>query len=98
MSELLMSRSRRWDENLIRHLLYSHDAKENLKLRTLNLGEGDLIAWHHDKSGLFSVKSAYKMALNLKQSKGYSGNSSGAMNEERGLWNIIWKAKFPREK
>ena len=64
--------------------------RKNLKLRTLNLGEGDLIAWHHEKSGLFSVKSVYRLALNFKQSKGDSGNSSGAMNEERSLWNIIF--------
>lgn len=97
VSELFMSGSRSWDVNLIRHLFYPYDAEEILKLRTLNLGEGDLIAWHHEKSGLFSVKSACRLALILKQSQGEVGNSSSAMNGERRLWNIIWKANVPQK-
>ena len=63
VSELFLSGSRSWDENLIRHLFYIHDAEEILKLRILRVGEGDFIAWHHEKSGLFFVKSAYRLAL-----------------------------------
>ena len=62
-----MIEPRRWDENLIRHLFYPHDAEEILKLHILNLGEGELIAWHHEKSGMFSMKSEYRLALILKQ-------------------------------
>ena len=83
MSELFRSDTRRWDENLIRHLFYPHDAEEILKLCTLNLGEGDFIAWHHEKSGMFSVKSAYMLAQNLMDSKVSLGNSSVAINGER---------------
>ena len=44
VSELFMTGSRSWDENLIRHLFYSHDADEILKLCILRLSEGDVIA------------------------------------------------------
>ena len=97
MSELFMSGSRRWDENLIRHLFYPHDAEEILKLRILYLGEGDLLAWHYEKNGLFSVKSVYRLALSLKQSIGDSRNSSNVVNGERRLWDIIWKANVPKK-
>jgi hypothetical protein len=97
VSELFMSGSRSWDENLIRHLFYSHDAEEILKLCILRLSEGDVIAWHHEKSGLFSVKGVYRLALNLRESKVDPGNSSGATNGERRLWNIIWKAIVPQK-
>ena len=95
MSELFLIGSRSWDENLIRHLFYIHDAEEILKLRILRVGEGDIIAWHHEKSGLFSVKSAYRLALNLKEPRSVSGNSSDAINGDRRLWNIIWNANVP---
>ena len=89
MSELFLSGSRSWDENLIRHLFYIHDVEEILKLHILRLGEGDIISWHHEKSGLFSMKSAYRPALNLKEPRIDSGNSSDAINGDRRLWNIF---------
>jgi hypothetical protein len=49
---------------------------------------------HHDKSGLFSVKSAYKLALELK-SKGIETGTSTKPARERYMWNIIWKANVP---
>ena len=97
VSELFLSGSRSWDENLIRHLFYIHDAEEILKLRILRVGEGDIIDWHHEKSGLFSVKSAYRLALNLKEPRIDSGNSSDAINGDRRLWNIIWNANVPQK-
>ena len=45
VSELFLSGTRRWDEHLIRHLFLIHDAEEILKLRTLRMGEGDIISW-----------------------------------------------------
>ena len=41
------------------------------------------------------MKSAYRLALSLKQSIGDSQNSSNAVNGERRLWDIIWKANVP---
>ena len=56
VSELFMSGTRRWDENLIRHSFFHHDAEEILNIRIQSVGEGDLVAWHYEKSGMFSVK------------------------------------------
>ena len=57
------------------------------------MGDGDLVSWHYKKSGMFSVKSAYRLALNLKDNRGETGISSAAVNEERRPWDVIWKAK-----
>ena len=97
VSELFMRGSKSWDENLIRHLFYSYDAEEILKLRIPTVGEEDFIAWHYEKNGMFSVKSAYRLALNLKNNKSETGSSSDAVNGERRLWNIIWKAQVPQK-
>ena len=43
------------------------------------------------------MKSVYRLALNLQESKVDPGNSSGATNGERRLWNIIWKANVPQK-
>jgi hypothetical protein len=58
-----------WDENLIRHLFYPHDVEEIPKMCIQSSGEGDFVAWHYEKNGLFSLKSAYMLALSLKDRK-----------------------------
>ena len=46
---------------------------------------------------MFSVKSAYKLALNLKDCSEETGISSSAVNKERRMWDVIWKAKVPQK-
>lgn len=48
----------RWDEALIRSLFWSVDANRILQIPIAPQRE-DLIAWHLNRNGLFSVKSAY---------------------------------------
>ena len=43
------------------------------------------------------MKSAYNLALKLKDRKENGGESSTAINEERRLWDIIWKANIPQK-
>ena len=40
------------------------DVEEILKIKLYSSFE-DIIAWHYERSGIFSVKSAYKLALNM---------------------------------
>ena len=52
----------------------------------------DFIAWHFDNKGLFSVRSAYRVHVQLisKEAKCSCGESSTA-NEWRDVWKGIWK-------
>ena len=43
------------------------------------------------------MKSVCGLALNLKEPKINSGNSSGARNVERRLWNIVWDTNVPQK-
>jgi hypothetical protein len=56
---------REWDEQLIRECMYNHDALEVLQIRLSDKSQEDQIAWALEKSGIFSVKSAYRLALNI---------------------------------
>ena len=60
------------------------------------MGEGDFIAWHYEKNG-FSVKSSYRVVMNIKDSMIELGSSRGVANGGRRLWNIIWKANVPQK-
>jgi hypothetical protein len=43
--------------------MYAHDIEEVLKLRLLERGGDDFIAWHYEKTGIFPIKSAYMLVL-----------------------------------
>ena len=89
MSDLILSGPRRWDEGLVRHLFYSHDAEEILSLPIQSVGDSGFVAWHFEKNGLFLVKSAYMLALNLKQNEEDEGQYSGAVLGKRKIWDLI---------
>ena len=97
VSELILTGPKRWNENLVRHLFYPHDAEETLRLRIPSSGEGDFVAWHFEKSRMFLVKSAYKLALMLKEQKEDEGQYNEATLGERKIWDIIWKANVPQK-
>ena len=40
------------------------DVEEILKIKLYSSSK-DIIAWHYERYGIFSVKSAYKLALNM---------------------------------
>jgi hypothetical protein len=52
-----------WIVNLIRSTFYPHDAEEILKFRIPTILGEDTLSWHPNKYGVFSVKSAYHLAL-----------------------------------
>jgi hypothetical protein len=39
----------------------------------------------------------YRLALNLRDGKGETGSSSSAVDKERSVWDVIWKAKVPQK-
>ena len=78
VSDLLLPNSRRWNEQLIRMIFFPHDAEAILSLRLLPVEGEDLIAWHYEKAGIFSVRSAYRLGLREQYFASASGQSSAA--------------------
>jgi hypothetical protein len=58
VAELLDPESGTWDEALVRDVFWEEDVCYILATPT-NPGHDDMIAWHFDSKGLFSVKSVY---------------------------------------
>jgi hypothetical protein len=73
VSDLIDKNSMTWKEDLIRSLFPSYDAEEILRIRLPHSAEEDYIAWHHDKTGIFTVRSAYRFALLHKSEAFCSG-------------------------
>jgi hypothetical protein len=62
VSQLLLPGTNSWNEDLVRKVCYQRDADCILDLKLPTEKCNDFFAWHYDRSGAFTVKSAYKLA------------------------------------
>jgi hypothetical protein len=53
------------------------------------------LAWHYKNNGIFTVKSAYKLATRLNKKD--HGASSKSPDGSRSLWKNIWKTNVPNK-
>uniref|UniRef100_A0A803P2H6 Reverse transcriptase n=1 Tax=Cannabis sativa TaxID=3483 RepID=A0A803P2H6_CANSA len=86
ISDLFMTNSRVWDENLIRQCFTSEIANAIVRIRPLS-DEGDRVFWKASNKGIFSVKNAYWLS------------QSNRFHPEKESWRKLWKLKIhPRQK
>ena len=75
------------------------DAEAILKLK-VNQDQEDRPAWHYDKKGLFSVKSAYKLAVQIRENE-YGRNATTSVSTDiQGTtfgWRKIWNMDVPNK-
>jgi hypothetical protein len=84
-----------WNEDLIREICYPQDADAILKIKLPSHISEDFPAWHFERNGIFSVKSAYKLAYNLNYGVRWFAGSSEARNNSRSIWKNVWHAPVP---
>ena len=74
------------------------DIEASQKIPISFIRQPDLWAWHYDKRGLFTVKSAYRMILDTKRRREIflerRSEQSNYLQEEKG-WKTLWKVKVP---
>lgn len=92
---LIDTTTRRWDEALVRRVFFHPwDVVEILKIKLPTFGTEDVIAWQPHKSGLFSVRSTNRLAMEVEHGLGNTGSSS-APSGERAVWKKLWKLEIP---
>jgi hypothetical protein len=87
LDELINPATGQWDTLLVTQTFVEEDSKLILSLPVHSDME-DVIAWHYDNSGLFTVRSAYKLQRQLDKhiSKNVAQSSvQGDMLEERSM-------------
>ena len=96
VSELIDPQTESWDEQLILETFCPEDAQAILAI-PIDMQMEDWPAWHFDPKGLFSVKSAYKRAVQIRDSKLNRDASPSGSNIEKGgsfWWQKIWQLKL----
>jgi hypothetical protein len=90
VSQLTRRGSNEWDEGTLRRYFFPWDVEDILKIKLPANKRSDWVVWQYEKSGLFSVRSAYRLALERAHNLDEVGTSALA-NGERGVWRKIWK-------
>jgi hypothetical protein len=59
--------------------------------------QDDLYAWHYERKGSFTVRSAYRMLVAIKKQREdwLEKKPSGSRTEEQKAWTNIWLVKVP---
>jgi hypothetical protein len=67
----------------------------NIRLAS-KLGE-DYMAWFHEKTGVFSVRSAYRLAGRIKKEENGGWQSTSLNQDQRPIWKNFWNIPIPHK-
>jgi hypothetical protein len=73
-----------WDEDEVRKYFVPSDVEDILRTPLGRSGQDDFLAWNHTKTGVFSVRSAYLLAVQRKKQARGRGESSRSCDEHKG--------------
>jgi hypothetical protein len=93
VEELISPIDGRWDEALIRSLFWPEDVHRILQIPIYKNME-DLVAWHFNRNGLFTVKSAYHCQWSSKFGSRPLTVSAGGSGVDS-VWKKLWKLSIP---
>jgi hypothetical protein len=91
VSQLMRQGTNEWDEGMLRRYFYTWDVDEILKIRLPVNKISDWVARQYEKTGIFSVRSAYRSLALRREHDLVAMGTSGSANGERGVWKKIWK-------
>ena len=97
VNQLILPQTREWNVPLINQLFYRFDAEEICKIKLPVSETEDHLAWNYEKNGIFTVRSAYRLGMNLKQQEGIVGSFRSISYGRENLWNLVWKAQVPHK-
>lgn len=97
VNQLMKADSRDWNMELINQIFNKFDAEEIEKIKIPSHEVEDVIAWHYESSGRFTVKSAYNLAYRINRNSTTGASSSANEVGDRCIWDTIWKAKVPQK-
>lgn len=98
VSDLIDPTTRTWNRQLLEEHLIAPDVDIVLNIPLSSRVQEDFWAWHYDKRGIFSVRSAYRMITAIKaQREDWVEHRSGHSNSsaDKKSWTFLWKVKIP---
>jgi hypothetical protein len=97
VSDLIDATSRTWNEEAVRECCYPRDVTAILNIKLIARSTEDFIAWSGESSGIFTVRSTYRLRMQPLLHASNNGQSSSEPLANRSVWNLIWKADVPQK-
>jgi hypothetical protein len=94
VAELLDTSGRDWDYNKLVAMFNPADVEAIAKIKIPARASEDVLAWHFERTGTFTVRSAYNLGMQLKHKQDAQATSSSP-NGDRKIWSNIWKVEVP---
>jgi ribonuclease HI len=98
VSEFMCATTRTWKEEVLNQHLIPMDVEAVKTIPISHTMQPDFWAWHYEKNGIFTVRSAYKMIVEIKQRRldWLEGRTATSNSEEKEKqWKNLWKVKVP---
>ena len=95
VEELIDPHSGKGDEELVRLVFNPVDVYRILQIPLRVEMVDDFIAWHHTKSGTFSVRSAYHVEFAHQYGKQWNRTDGQGSHRENDIWKYIWRMRVP---
>nr|XP_045089760.1 uncharacterized protein LOC123497417 [Aegilops tauschii subsp. strangulata] len=80
--------------DLLRRYFLPADVDVIISIRTSTRVTEDIIAWAPERNGIFTVRSAYRLAMDERERPSASATSR-APDGRRAIWKIIWGCPAP---
>lgn len=91
VSELIDHKRRCWNYAVVKQVFQPWEATQVLQIPVYQGDSRDRRIWRAERRGLFTVKSAYKIACSMRR-EGAAKAESGRAKEDRGrMWRQVWK-------
>lgn len=86
-----------WRTDLLQRWFLPVDVDTIKLIRPSPRADSDILAWHPETSGIFTVRSAYKLGMSFYAPEPNAGATSMRPDGSRSSWNFIWKAPVPQK-
>lgn len=86
-----------WKEEMVRDVFWPHDAEYILNIRLPTRPAEDFVAWSYERTGVYSVRSAYRLAKDLKDVQEGGRQSTSRVQSGQPLWTAYWKLPIPHK-
>lgn len=93
VSELIDHTSATWDRSKLQEVFTQVDIDVIINISLCNRRQPDFWAWHHDKMGVFTVRSAYRMLITRRVLLENAARSN--RRDEEKEWSSLCQVKVP---
>lgn len=90
VKDLIDAKTRSWKEEVLNSLFLPRDIDEIRSIYISSIPVDDILVWHYEHMGIFSVRSAYHMGMEFMEKESQSRSKMGLSSTNKcSLWKKL---------